>query len=96
MQMAIDHPMGVASQAVVGTGSRADLRSRGLSRSRHAYNWLTTTAEDIALEIVPPRKDALGDRVGKPLQHILEGQTGDNQGGNSDAAVASVRERLPL
>ncbi len=38
----------------------------------HTYNWLTTTVEDIALEIVRRREEALGDRVGRPPGHILE------------------------
>jgi hypothetical protein len=38
----------------------------------HTYNWLSTTVEDIALQIVARREDALGDRVGRPPRHILE------------------------
>lgn len=38
----------------------------------HTYNWLTTAVEDIALQIVARREDALGDRVGRPPRHILE------------------------
>ena len=38
----------------------------------HTYDWLTTTIEDIALDIVARREDALGDRVGRPPRHILE------------------------
>jgi hypothetical protein len=42
------------------------------SEGTHTYNWLTTTVEDIALEIVRRREEALGDRVGRPPGHILE------------------------
>ncbi len=45
------------------------------SEGTHTYMWLTTTVEDIALKIVARREEALGDRVGRPPRHILEGST---------------------
>lgn len=43
------------------------------SEGTHTYMWLTTAVEDIALEIVKRREEALGDRVGGAPRHILEG-----------------------
>jgi hypothetical protein len=44
------------------------------SEGTHTYMWLTTTVQDIGLKIVERREEALGDRVGRPPRHIVEGR----------------------
>jgi len=45
------------------------------SEGTHTDMWLRSAVEDIALRIVHGREEALGDRVGRPPRHILEGQS---------------------